>query len=463
MKAIAKGIDVSKWQGTINWTQVKGAGISFAMMRLGRGKLKGGPCDYDIKFKDNIAGALAAGLGVGVYFYSYALSVADAKAEAEWVMKALEPYKGKLTYPVAFDLEDSSQAGLGKAVLSDMIVAFCGALETAGYYVTLYSNLSWLTTKYDAAKIKRFDVWLAQWEVSAPTYSGSFGMWQHSSKGSVPGISGNVDLDVAYYDFPDVIRKKGLNGFGTASTPAPEPTPAPVPGPGTELTGQGLADYCKGLIGRPSAYMWGEFGREITVSRIEEAAKQYPSHYSAQRVAHLKTLVGKSYIGSDCVGMIKSYYWGGIGNVKYVAATDKSAGMMLDAAKVKGDIGSIPERPGVCVWMEGHIGVYVGNGEVVECTLGTFGDGFVKTKLSARKWLKWLECPYISYEAVSEPVEPPKEPEPTPVPDWKQQGLTALTEAGVITDPDYWAGRMNETITVGELMGIAAKMFGILK
>ena len=277
MKVIAKGIDVSKWQGTINWTQVKGAGISFVMMRLGRGKLKGGPCDYDIRFKDNIAGALAAGLGVGVYFYSYALSVADAKAEAEWVMKAIEPYKGKLTYPVAFDLEDSSQASLGKAVLSDMIVAFCGALETAGYYVTLYSNLSWLTTKYDAAKIRRFDVWLAQWEVSAPTYSGSFGMWQHSSKGSVPGISGNVDLDVAYYDFPDIIRKKGLNGFGTASTPAP------VPCPDTELTGQGLADYCKGLIGKPSAYMWGEFGREITVSRIEAAAKQYPKAARAGR------------------------------------------------------------------------------------------------------------------------------------------------------------------------------------
>ena len=180
-------------------------------------------------------------------------------------------------------------------------------------------------------------------------------------------------------------------------------------------------------------------------------------------MAHLKTLVGKGYIGSDCVGMIKSYYWGGIGNVKYVAATDKSAGMMLDAARVKGDIGSIPERPGVCVWMEGHIGVYVGNGEVVECTLGTFGDGFVQTKLSARKWLKWLECPYISYEAVSEPVEPPKETEPTPIPDWKQQGLTALIEAGVITDPDYWTGRMNEMVTVGELMGIVANMFGILK
>lgn len=100
--------------------------------------------------------------------------------------------------------------------------------------------------------------------------------------------------------------------------------------------------------------MWGEFGREITVSRIEAAAKQYPGHYSAQRVVHLKTLVGKGYIGSDCVGMIKSYYWGGIGNVKYVAATDKSAGMMLDAAKVKGDIGSIPERPGVCVWINTH-------------------------------------------------------------------------------------------------------------
>lgn len=462
MKTIAKGIDVSKWQGSINWTQVKGAGISFVMMRLGRGKWNGQPCDYDIRFKDNIAGALAAGLGVGVYFYSYALSVADAKAEAEWVIKALEPYKGKLTYPVAFDLEDSSQAGLGKAVLSDMIVAFCGALEAAGYYVSLYSNLSWLTAKYDAAKIKQFDVWLAQWEVSAPTYSGSFGMWQHTSKGSVPGISGNVDLDVAYYDFPGIIRGKGLNGFGAASTP--EPSPSPVPGPGKELTGQGLADYCKGLLGQKSVYLYGGFGQQLTAAIIDAKAKQYPKQNTAARAAYMKTLVGKGYIGSDCVGMIKSYYWGGVGNLKYNAATDKSAGGMLAAATVKGEIGSLPERPGVCVWMEGHIGVYVGNGEVVECTLNSkFGDGIVKTKLSDRKWLKWLECPYISYEAAPAPVEPPKEQEPTPVPDWKQQGLTALTEAGVITDPDYWAGRITDTITVGEVMGIAAKMFGMLK
>ena len=457
MNVLAKGIDVSKWQGSINWTQVKGAGISFVMMRLGRGKYNGQPCDYDSKFKVNITGALAAGLDVGVYFYSYALTVAEAKAEAEWVINALEPYKGKLTYPVAFDLEDPSQANLGKTVLSDMIVAFGGAIEGAGYYATLYSNSSWLTTKYDAAKIKRFDVWLAQW-ASAPTYSGSFGMWQHSSKGSVPGITGNVDLDVVYYDYPSVIKKGGLNGFPKGTASAPSPAPEPTPGPITKFTGQGLADYCKGLLGKPSAYMWGEFGREITVSRVDAAAKQYPSHYDAQRIARLKGLVGKGYLGSDCVGMIKSYYWGGVGNVKYDAATDKSAGMMCDAAKVKGSIASIPERPGLCVWMEGHIGVYVGNGEVVECTLGTFGDGIVKTKLSARKWLKWLECPYISYETASTPTEPPKEPEPTPVPDWKEQGLTALVEAGIVSDRDYWAARMNEPITVGEVVGVLGKM-----
>lgn len=412
----ARGVDVSKWQGSIDWKQVKASGIDFAMIRLGRGEYDGGPCALDTCFKQNIAGALEAGLDVGVYFYSYALTAAKAKAEAEFVVNELAAYKGKLTYPVAFDLEDSSQANLGKAVLSDMVVAFGDVIEKAGYYAALYSNLNWLNNKYDTAKIKRFDVWLAQW-ASKPTYSGSFGIWQHSNEGSVPGISGQVDLDVAYYDYPAIIRENGLNGF-QKGTPAPAPTPtsAPTPSPVSgELTAAGLVDYVRKVLALNTVYMWGGFGQLVTDSFIAQKAAQYPDNYSSSRVSKLKSLVGKNYYGIDCVGLIKSYYWGGVGSLKYVAAQDKSANGMYSAATVKGDIGTMPETPGLCVWMDGHIGVYIGNGEVIESTSNTaFGDGVCKTKLSARKWLKWLQCPYISYPASAPAPAPAPTPAPTP-------------------------------------------------
>ena len=106
----------------------------------------------------------------------------------------------------------------------------------------------------------------------------------------------------------------------------------------------------------------------------------------------------------DCVGLIKSYLWGGYGNVKYNSAQDKSANGMYNASKVKGKIKTIPERAGILVHMDGHIGVYVGNGYVIECTPNkTFakqnhgGGGVCKTKLSDRKWTSWCECPYIEY------------------------------------------------------------------
>lgn len=229
----AKGVDVSKWQGSIDWKQVKASGINFAMIRLGRGEYDGGRCALDTCFKQNIAGALEAELDVGVYFYSYALTAVKAKAEAEFVVNELAVYKGRLTYPVAFDLEDSSQVKLRKDVLSDMVVAFGDVIEKAGYYASLYSNLNWLTNKYDTAKIKRFDIWLAQW-ASKPTYPGSFGMWQYSNAGSVPGISGRVDLDAAYYDYPAIILANGLNGF-QKGTPAPDPIPSSYFKPGDKV------------------------------------------------------------------------------------------------------------------------------------------------------------------------------------------------------------------------------------
>ena len=162
-------------------------------------------------------------------FYSYATSVAAAKKEAAYVVNVLQKYKGVFTYPVAFDLEDKTQQGLGKTVLTDMVIAFGDAIEKAGFYCSLYSNLNWLKNYLDDSKLKRFDHWLAQW-ASAPTYTGAFGMWQSSSTGKVSGINGNVDTDIAYKDYPTIIKNAKLNGFTNSDqTPTVPTQPEPLP------------------------------------------------------------------------------------------------------------------------------------------------------------------------------------------------------------------------------------------
>ena len=152
-----KGIDVSKWQGEIDWNKVKADGIKFAMIRLGYGSADGNSCGLDGYFEKNVSNALKAGINIGCYFYSYATSVAAAKKEAAYVVNVLQKYKGVFTYPVAFDLEDKTQQGLGKTVLTDMVIAFGDAIEKAGFYCSLYSNLNWLKNYLDDSKLKRFD------------------------------------------------------------------------------------------------------------------------------------------------------------------------------------------------------------------------------------------------------------------------------------------------------------------
>lgn len=206
--------------------------MKFAMIRLGYGSADGSACGLDGWFERNVQRAVKAGVEVGCYFYSYATSVTAANKEAAFVVSVLQKYKGVFTYPAAFDLEDKTQQNLGKTVLTDMVIAFGDAIEKAGFYCSLYSNLDWLKNRLDDSRLKRFDHWLAQW-ASAPTYDGAFGMWQNSSKDSVNGISGNVDTDVAYKDYPAVIKGAKLNGFTSSdqkpSVPAQPEEPDPQP------------------------------------------------------------------------------------------------------------------------------------------------------------------------------------------------------------------------------------------
>lgn len=206
-----RGIDVSKWNGNINWQKVKNAGISFAIVREGYGKKD--PKQIDKKFKDNINGAKSVGIHTSVYHYSYADSVEDAVNEAHFCLENIQGLK--LEYPIVFDIEDKEQLKLNNRQRTDIVKAFCGEIEKHGYYAMFYCNLNWLNNYLIKDELlPKYDLWLAQWNVDKP--SCSCGIWQKSDRGSIDGINGNVDLNVAYKDYANIMKNKGLNGFDRA-------------------------------------------------------------------------------------------------------------------------------------------------------------------------------------------------------------------------------------------------------
>lgn len=207
-----KIIDVSTWQGNINWSKVKADGVKGAIIRAGFGRVAS---QKDNKFEQNYKNAKAVGMLIGAYWYSYATSVADAKKEAEVCISIL---KGKqFEYPIYYDLEDPSMTGCGKSVLTQIATTFCETLESAGYYVGIYSNPNWLKNYLNYNTVKKYTLWLAHWGVSEPSYE--CGLWQYSSSGSVSGISGRVDMNWGYQDFPTEIKNGKFNGFGEAAEP----------------------------------------------------------------------------------------------------------------------------------------------------------------------------------------------------------------------------------------------------
>ena len=207
-----KGIDVSKWQGTINWEKVKDSGINFSIIREGYGRKN--PNQIDKKFKENINGAKSVGIYTGVYHYSYAESVSDAINEANFCLENIQDYK--LEYPVVFDIEDEVLLKLTNRQRTDICISFCETIENAGYYAMIYANPNWLKNYlYSNELLNRFDLWLAHWNVNKPYYS--CGIWQYSDTGNIDGISGNVDLDISYKNYYEIISSKGLNGFNKSS------------------------------------------------------------------------------------------------------------------------------------------------------------------------------------------------------------------------------------------------------
>ena len=213
-----KGIDISVYQGDINWEKVKG-NIDFAIIRAGYGK-----GNVDKKFKQNITACNKLGIPCGVYWFSYALNEEMAKAEADYCINLIKPYK--IDYPVCFDYEYDSYNYAKKNgptpnanTLMLIAKAFLDRVEKLGYYSMNYTNPDFLSRGFSKLT-DRFDTWLAQWGVSTPTKA--CGIWQYSATGAVPGIVGNVDMDISYNDYPTIIKNLSLNKGEENPTPIPD-------------------------------------------------------------------------------------------------------------------------------------------------------------------------------------------------------------------------------------------------
>lgn len=205
-------IDVSRYQGTIDWAQVAAAGYKGAMLKTvstNRKLSKRADGLYiDPTFERNYAGARAAGLDVGVYYYTYATSEAMADAELSLVRKAV--YGKELTMPLAVDVEDNKLKPMSTLDLTNLTAYALEQVEKMGFYAQLYTYTGY---KYelDMARLSsRWDVWLADYTGKTPNVTFNYNAHQHTSKGTVPGISGNVDLNVTTLNYPSIISKKGL-------------------------------------------------------------------------------------------------------------------------------------------------------------------------------------------------------------------------------------------------------------
>lgn len=194
------GIDVSKWNGSIDWNSVKASGASYAIIRCGYRGSTTGALIKDPKFEANIAGANAAGLKVGVYFFTQAVNEKEAVEEASMTIDLIKKYR--ISYPVFLDVEGSGGRadGIDKATRTAVCRAYCATIQDSGYTAGVYANKTWLNSKIDAGSLSSYKIWLAQY-AAAPTYNGRYNLWQYSSKGSVPGIKGNVDLNLSYLGY----------------------------------------------------------------------------------------------------------------------------------------------------------------------------------------------------------------------------------------------------------------------
>ena len=199
-KVISKlGIDVSEYQNPVNWQQVKNAGVEYAMIRVGyRGYGEEGRLVEDAMFRSHMEGAVAAGLEVGVYFFSQAINEKETLEEVQFVLDRIKEYP--VTYPVVYDTEEikddvARTDNLTEEQFTQNCITFCDAIREAGYDTMIYANMKWMAFTLDMRKLTEDEKWYADYE-PVPQCPYEFSMWQYTETGQLPGIEGNVDLNL---------------------------------------------------------------------------------------------------------------------------------------------------------------------------------------------------------------------------------------------------------------------------
>lgn len=195
-----KGIDVSKYQGTIDWAKVKSSGVEYAIIRCGYRGYESGTITQDSTFDTYARGALANNIAIGAYFYTQATTKEEAEEEADFVISCLKPYNA--TYPICLDVEDASgdgarQDALSNEELTDVVIAFCERVKEAGYTPMIYSNSRYFAGRLDMERLDEYDKWYAMY-ADTPYIPYEIAMWQYSSSGQVDGISSSVDMNISF-------------------------------------------------------------------------------------------------------------------------------------------------------------------------------------------------------------------------------------------------------------------------
>lgn len=228
---IYKIADVSKHQGTIDWSQVK-PNVDGAIVRIGyRGYLSTGRLAKDICTDANINGCIANNIPYGVYFFTQALTYTEGANEAKKTLEWLREYSQQPLLPVFIDSEWANQQhsgradGLTKGERTEAVLGFLETIEKAGYFAGIYASTSWFNARLEDAKLRKYAHWVADYR-GYNGYSGATLLWQYTSNGSLPGISGPVDLSKTELDLPKIIKENGLNGYeATAPEEPQEPDP----------------------------------------------------------------------------------------------------------------------------------------------------------------------------------------------------------------------------------------------
>lgn len=194
-----KVIDVSFWNGKVNWEKVKPQ-VDGVILHVGYGSNM--TTQDDKRFRENADACTRLGIPFGVYIYSYANTKTKAVSEAKHVLRLIKNYK--LSYPVYLDMEDKKQAKLNRKLLGDIAELFCNQIKKAGYYPAIYANKYWFESILTDSRFNNWDRWVAQY-ASKCTYQGDYSMWQYSDKGRVVGINAAVDMNYCYVDYPAII------------------------------------------------------------------------------------------------------------------------------------------------------------------------------------------------------------------------------------------------------------------